>query len=260
MMRHTTLAAPPPPHRIDGLPVHPLRLAELLALLDGAVAADERLTVFYANVHAANLARGDAAFRAAYEAADLVFCDGQGLRLGAAILGTPLPERFTPPDWIDALAHACAARGAGMFLLGGRPGVAEAAAARLVRRHPGLPTYTHHGYFLGSPADEAAALAAIRAAAPGVLLVGLGMPLQERWVAARRAELDVPVVMTVGALFDYLGEAVPRGPRWLTDNGLEWLCRLYFEPRRLWRRYLLGNPRFLLRVVGRRLAGRGGRS
>lgn len=248
-------AAAPPPRHVDGLPVHPLRLTELLALLDGAVAGEGRLTVFYANVHAANLARRDPALRAAYAAADLVFCDGQGLRLGAAILGQPLPERFTPPDWIDALAARCAARGAGIFLLGGRPGVAEAAAARLRERHPGLPTAAHHGYFLDSPAAEAGALEAVAAFGPGVLLVGLGMPLQERWVAARRAAIGAPVVMTVGALFDYLGDAVPRGPRWLTDNGFEWLCRLYYEPRRLWRRYVLGNPSFLLRVVGRRLAG-----
>lgn len=268
-MAHANLAAAPPhldelptkrpqPRRIDGLPVHPLRLAELLALLEGAIVGDGRLTVFYANVHAANLAQRDAAFRAAYEAADLVFCDGQGLRLGAAILGEPLPERFTPPDWIDALAATCAARGAGLFLLGGRPGVAERAAARLTARHPGLPTGAHHGYFLGSPADEAAALEAVGAFAPAVLLVGMGMPLQERWVAERRAALAAPVVMTVGALFDYLGDSVPRGPRWLTDNGLEWLCRLYYEPRRLWRRYLLGNPSFMLRVLRARLMqGRG---
>jgi N-acetylglucosaminyldiphosphoundecaprenol N-acetyl-beta-D-mannosaminyltransferase len=253
-MEQEPLAAPPPPRHIDALPVHPLRLAELLGLLDGALARGERLTVFYANVHAANLARRDAAFRAAYESADVVFCDGQGLRLGAAILGQPLPERFTPPDWIDHLAAGCAARGAGLFLLGGRQGAAEAAAATLRARHPGLQTAVHHGYFLGSPAAEAAALAAVGAARPGALLVGMGMPQQERWVAARRDALDVPVVMTVGALFDYLGGGVRRGPRWLTDNGFEWLCRLYYEPRRLWRRYVLGNPAFLLRVLGLRLA------
>lgn len=254
---HTRPAGPaiPAPRHIDGLAVHPLRLAELLALLDSAVANDERLTVFYANVHAANMARHDAELRAAFHSADIVFCDGQGLRLGAALLGEPLPERFTPPDWIDALAAICAARGAGIFLLGGRPGVADVAAAALGARHPGLRTAAHHGY-LQTPDAEAGALKAVRAFRPGVLLVGMGMPLQERWAIARRGELDVPVVMTVGALFDYLGATVPRGPRWLTDNGFEWLCRLWFEPRRLWRRYVLGNPSFLLRVLRLRLGRR----
>jgi N-acetylglucosaminyldiphosphoundecaprenol N-acetyl-beta-D-mannosaminyltransferase len=258
-MDHVRVGASlPPPRRIDGLPVHPVRLAELIAWLAEAAGRPERSTVFYANVHAANLARRDAAFRAAFERADLVFCDGQGLRLAAALLGQPLPERFTPPDWIDRLAAVCAAQGEGLFLLGGRPGVAEQAAATLRARHPGLRTAAHHGYFLASPADEAAAIAAVRAFRPGVLLVGLGMPLQERWLLERRDELDAAVALTVGALFDYLAGTVRRGPRWLTDRGFEWLCRLWYEPRRLWRRYLLGNPAFFLRILRQRLgAGRG---
>jgi N-acetylglucosaminyldiphosphoundecaprenol N-acetyl-beta-D-mannosaminyltransferase len=253
-MEPATVAALPPPRQIAGLPVHPVRLAELNAWIAGALARPERATVFYANVHAVNLAQRDAAFRAAFAQADLVFCDGQGLRIGAALLGQPLPERFTPPDWVDSLAAVCAAQGAGIFLLGGRPGVAELAAARLRARHPGLRTAAHHGFFLASPADEAAAIAALGGFGPGVLLVGLGMPLQERWVAARRDALDAPVVLTVGALFDYLAGTVRRGPRWLTDSGFEWLCRLWYEPRRLWRRYLLGNPAFFLRILRQRLA------
>jgi N-acetylglucosaminyldiphosphoundecaprenol N-acetyl-beta-D-mannosaminyltransferase len=135
--------------------------------------------------------------------------------------------------------------------------VAERAAALLRARHPGLRTAAHHGYFLASPAEEAAAVAAVGAFRPGVLLVGLGMPIQERWLAGRRDELDAPVALTVGALFDYIAGAVPRGPRWLTDHGFEWLCRLRYEPRRLWRRYLLGNPAFFLRILRQRLgAGR----
>lgn len=251
-------AALPAPRNIGGLPVHPLRLRELLAWIEAALGRSGPAVVFYANVYAANLIHSDAAFRAAYDLADVVFCDGQGLRVGGAILGQPLPERFTPPDWVDRLAAVCAARGTGVFLLGGRPGVAAEAAARLRSRHRGLRVSAYHGYFLGEPGGEAAALAAIRAFGPGLLLVGMGMPLQERWVAARRAELAVPVVITVGALFDYLAETVARGPRWLTDNGFEWLCRLVVEPRRLWRRYLIGNPAFFLRVLRQRAARRAG--
>jgi N-acetylglucosaminyldiphosphoundecaprenol N-acetyl-beta-D-mannosaminyltransferase len=229
--------------------VHPVRLPELLTVMETAIADRRPVTVLYANVHAVNLARFDTAFRAAFAAADVVFCDGYGLRLGASMLGRPLPERFTPPDWIDPLAAACAECDAGVFLLGGRPGVTDEAARRLRLRHPGLRTVVHHGYFLGSLADERCVLDAVQASGASLLLVGLGMPLQERWVTSRRDELGPVVVLTVGALFDYIAGVVPRGPRWLTDRGLEWACRLWFEPRRLWRRYLLGGPTFLWLIV-----------
>ncbi|MEI7643295.1 MAG: WecB/TagA/CpsF family glycosyltransferase [Chloroflexales bacterium] len=246
----------PAAHNICGVQVHPVRLAELLGWIAQAMRGQQRALVAYANIYAINLAQHDAPFREALNSANVVFCDGQGLRMGAALLGYPIPERFTPPDWIDALAASCAARGDRVFLLGGRPGVAEEAARRLSDRHPGLQLAAHHGYFLASPTNEEAVFAAIRTFQPALLLVGMGMPLQERWVVARRDQIAAPVVMTVGALFDYLAGEVARGPRWLTDNGFEWLCRLWHEPRRLWRRYLLGNPTFLLLIARQWVAGR----
>jgi N-acetylglucosaminyldiphosphoundecaprenol N-acetyl-beta-D-mannosaminyltransferase len=250
MMTPDQITALPTAHRIGGVQIHPLRLAELLGWIEQAIRAQQRTIVAYANIHAINLAQRHTPFREALNSADVVFCDGQGLRLGAALLGYQLPERFTPPDWINALAETCAANRDRVFLLGGRPGVAEEAARRLRDRHPGLEIATHDGYFLGSPEREQAVLDAIRAFQPTLLLVGMGMPIQECWVTAQRDQIDAPVVMTVGALFDYLAGAVARGPRWLTDNGFEWLCRLWYEPRRLWKRYLLGNPLFLL-LIGR---------
>jgi N-acetylglucosaminyldiphosphoundecaprenol N-acetyl-beta-D-mannosaminyltransferase len=242
---------------IGVLPVHPVRLDELLRWLQDRMSSHERVTVFYANVHAANLARRDAGFAAAYASADAVFCDGQGLRMGAALLGRPLPERFTPPDWIDRLLTLLPVRSGGLFLLGGRPGSVDMALGALRARHPGLCAAGHHGYFLGSDSEEQAVVDAVREFAPSLLLVGMGMPLQERWVADRRDQLAAGVVMTVGALIDHLAGTASRGPRWLTDNGLEWLCRLWFEPRRLWRRYLLGNPAFLVATARQMLAERG---
>jgi N-acetylglucosaminyldiphosphoundecaprenol N-acetyl-beta-D-mannosaminyltransferase len=241
---------------IGALPVQPWRLQELLACLQERMARRERVTVFYANVHAANLARRDPAFRAAFTAADVVFCDGQGLRWGAALLGRPLPERFTPPDWIDRLLAMPPTRAGGVFLLGGRPEVLAQALRTLQVRHPELRAGGHHGYFHRAAEPEQAVIEAVRAFRPALLLVGLGMPVQERWVTAHRDELAADLVMSVGALIDYLAGAVPRGPRWLTDHGFEWLCRLWFEPRRLWRRYLLGNPAFVIWVTRQAVAER----
>ena len=112
-----------------------------------------------------------------------------------------------------------------------------------------------HGYFDRS--ENEAVVEEINAAAPDILLVGLGMPLQERWLMENRQRLDVGVALTGGAVFDYVSGRVRRGPRLLTRGGLEWLARLLAEPRRLWRRYLVGNPLFLLRVLRQRLETRG---
>jgi N-acetylglucosaminyldiphosphoundecaprenol N-acetyl-beta-D-mannosaminyltransferase len=246
----------PRPHLIGTLPVQPVRLAQLLTWLEERMARRQRVTVFYANVHAANLARRDPDFRAAYAAADAVFCDGHGLRWGAALLGRPLPERFTPPDWIDQLLSLPPVRARGVFLLGGRPEVVTGALRTVTSRHPALRVRGHHGYFRRATEEEDVVLASIEGFRPALLLVGLGMPEQEQWAAGHREELDADVVMTVGALIDYLAGAVPRGPRWLTDHGLEWLCRLWFEPRRLWRRYLLGIPAFAVSVARQAVAER----
>jgi N-acetylglucosaminyldiphosphoundecaprenol N-acetyl-beta-D-mannosaminyltransferase len=152
---------------------------------------------------------------------------------------------MTGADWIHDLSRLAIREGLRLYLLGGVPGVAEEAAAALTIRHPGLQiSGTASGYDAGG-----ATVAAINATAPDVLLVGMGTPTQEKWIARYRSDLDIPVVWAVGALFDFVTGRIPRGPRWMTDHGLEWLCRLAAEPRKLWRRYLIGNPRFLWRVV-----------
>ena len=137
-----------------------------------------------------------------------------------------------------------------------RPGQIEAAVRDKLAAYPDLEIVGfRHGYFdhsAGSPENEAV-VEEINAAAPDILLVGLGMPLQERWLMENWQRLDVRVALTGGAVFDYVSGRLRRGPRLLTDNGFEWLARLLVEPRRLWRRYLIGNPLFLLRVLKQRL-------
>ncbi len=238
---------------LGGVPIHPARLQVVLTWLLTTIAQRRRAVVLYANVHGVNLAQDDARLAAIYRGADLVFCDGQGVRLGARLLGCTIPERYTPPDWIDLLVQHCAEHTYRVFLLGTETAIVARAAERLQARHPGVVIATHHGFFDPDGAENAAVRDMINAFAPHVVLVGMGMPRQERWIADNAAALDAPVLMAVGALFDYLADRVPRGPRWLTDNGFEWVCRLWFEPRRLWRRYLLGNPRFLLMIGRERL-------
>lgn len=211
--------------------------------------------VLNVNAHCLNLLHEDEGLRDFFAAADVVFCDGAGVRLAARMLGDRLPERITYADWLPRLAALVEERGFSLFFLGARPGVAGEAARRLRRSHPDLKIVgVRHGFFdhrAGSPENEAV-VAEINAARPDVLLIGLGMPLQERWLMENHRRLDVGVALTGGAVFDYASERLRRGPSLLTDYGFEWLARLLVEPRRLWRRYLLGNPLFLARLLAQR--------
>lgn len=221
-----------------------------------------REPVLNVNVHCLNLAYRDPELRRTLNDAPLVFCDGAGVVLGARLLGLPRPDRITYAEWMWSLAGLAAREGLSLYLLGSGPGVAEEAARRLQLRHPALEIAgAEHGYFDKRPGsgENEAVLARISAADPDVLVVGFGMPLQERWLAANRERLGSGVALAGGAAFDYVSGRARRGPRLLTDNGLEWLARLLLEPRRLWRRYVIGNPLFVARVLRERLRGFHGR-
>jgi N-acetylglucosaminyldiphosphoundecaprenol N-acetyl-beta-D-mannosaminyltransferase len=241
---------------ILGVDVHPLRVHELHARLGEAIERRERALVLHVNAHGLNLAWERPWLRDLLNSAALVFCDGAGVRLGARLLGRRIPERITYADWVWQLAATAEQRGWSVFFLGAAPGVAERAATRLRQRHPALRIAgVRDGYFDPAPdgADNRARVAAINAAAPDILLVGMGMPRQEAWLRENWPQLDARIGLTGGAVFDYASGSLKRSPAWLNRMGLEWLGRLAIEPRRLWRRYVLGNPRFLARVLRQRL-------
>ena len=245
-----------PSVRVAGVRVDALDLRRLHAFIHHAIVQGWTVPVLNANAQAVVLAHDDRAFASILENAPVVFCDGSGVRLGACILGKELPPRITYADWIDELVPFLRDRGHSLYLLGGRPGVAEAAALRLVARHPGIKIAgTGHGYFRKEGEENEAVLAKVNAARPDVLLLGFGMPLQEKWIAANMRRIDARVLLSGGACIDYAAGVVRRGPRILVDNHMEWLARLIVEPRRLWRRYVFGNSRFLLLVLREKFSG-----
>jgi N-acetylglucosaminyldiphosphoundecaprenol N-acetyl-beta-D-mannosaminyltransferase len=233
---------------------------ELLRTICDWAAEGRTRRVMYVNAHVVNQSRTTTGLGEALRRADLVYCDGYGVRLAARVLGRPVPHRMTGADWIWDLAALCEQAGQSLYLLGSEPPIAREAAARLRQRHPDLDVVgSHHGYFeLGSPHNERV-IEHINEHPARLVLVGMGTPKQELWVDRYAERLDGAVVWTVGALFDYVSGHMPRAPRWLADNGLEWIFRLAIEPRRMWRRYLLGNPAFLSRVLSEARARRNGR-
>ena len=191
----------------------------------------------------------DAAFRAAVLGSTLTVPDGQPLVWALRALGHPLPDRVYGPELMNRACARAARRGTRMFLYGGRSADALALLAdRLRARHPGLVVAgTHAPPFRPLEPDEEAAVAEeINASQADVVWVGIGVPKQEKWMAAMRARLDAPVLVGVGAAFDFHAGLVAQAPPRLQALGLEWAFRLAQEPRRLWRRYLRYNPRFVL--------------
>jgi N-acetylglucosaminyldiphosphoundecaprenol N-acetyl-beta-D-mannosaminyltransferase len=239
-----------------GLRVGILSVDSLVDFITRTIHTGGKARVVYVNISAVNLAQDLAWFRDFINKSDIAYCDGFGVKWGARLLGLRIPYRYTPPDWIKTLAEECTRQHFSLYLLGSHPGVAEKVGVILKQQSTNLTIAgTHHGFFEKAPnsIENEAVLQAINTTKPDILLVGFGMPLQERWLMENWDRLEIKVALPVGALFDYLAGEIPRAPHWMTDHGLEWLGRLIVEPRRLWRRYLLGNPRFLWLVLKERL-------
>jgi N-acetylglucosaminyldiphosphoundecaprenol N-acetyl-beta-D-mannosaminyltransferase len=239
--------------RVLDIPIELAQPAEMLRTITGWAGSGRPHRVMYVNAHVVNQSRALPELRRALESADLIYCDGYGVRLAARVLEVPVPHRMTGADWVWGLAALCEAAGHSLYLLGSEPGAAAEAAARLRRWYPELEVAgSHHGYFeLGSPHDQRV-IEDVNASGADIVLVGMGTPKQELWVERHAGELDVDVLWTVGALLDYMAGRVPRAPRWIADHGLEWIFRLALEPHRMWKRYLIGNPVFLGRVMQER--------
>jgi N-acetylglucosaminyldiphosphoundecaprenol N-acetyl-beta-D-mannosaminyltransferase len=242
--------APRPSSSIFDIPIDLAQPGELLQTISGWASEHRTRRVMYVNAHVVNQSRVTPGLGEALRRADVVYCDGYGVRLAARVLDRPVPHRMTGADWIWGLATLCERSQQGLYLLGSEPPIAREAAARLRRRYPSLDVVgAHHGFFdLDSPHNERV-IEDINEHGPRIVLVGMGTPKQELWVDRYADQLDGAVVWTVGALFDYVSGHTPRAPRWLADNGFEWIFRLAIEPHRMWRRYLLGNPVFLSRVL-----------
>jgi len=233
--------------RILGVNVHALTLAEAVELLDEE-AQQRCLKLAFANAHMLNVAARNNDLRRALDSF-VVFNDGVGLDIASRLLyGRQFEDNLNGTDFIDQfLTNTRHTRR--IFLLGGRPGVAQAAAEHLAGKHPRhVIAGARDGY--KEMADLPATLAAIRASQADVLLVALGNPLQELWLNEHLEATGCRVGAGVGALFDFMAGRVPRAPMWMRKARLEWVYRLAKEPGRLWQRYLIGNFTFLWRVGG----------
>ncbi len=251
----TPVRADIPSIEISGVPVVRLTPRGALDAVEELAQTVPPVMVAHVNVHTLNLAAADDSYKELLRATDLVLNDGKGIMLGARLLRTPLPADLNGNFFSPLLLELAAGRGWPVYFLGAKPGVAERAAAIVAGRIPDLTVAgARDGYFTSDEEEEVAA--AIRASGAKVVLVGLGNPRQERWLARWLGSTGALVGSGVGAFFDFQTGEVARAPDWMNRMGLEWVHRLAKEPRRMWHRYLVGNPRFLWRVAREKRASR----
>ncbi|MFI7452652.1 WecB/TagA/CpsF family glycosyltransferase [Nonomuraea sp. NPDC049714] len=241
---------------------------EVAGWVEGELAAGRGGHIVTPNVDICRAVAGDAALRELVNGAEVVVADGMPLVWASRLLGTPVPERVTGADLIWSLSDRAARCGWPVYLLGGPPGVAAAAAAELASRHPGLrvcgvdaPPYG----FDATARGRRRARRKVVEARPSLVFVGLGFPRQDLLIGELRRELPGAWFVGCGAAIGFAAGTVSRAPGWMRGAGLEWLFRLACEPGRLARRYLVDGVPFALRlllssaVTRLRLSGAAGR-
>jgi N-acetylglucosaminyldiphosphoundecaprenol N-acetyl-beta-D-mannosaminyltransferase len=215
--------------------------------------ADGPHQVCFAYANCLNRAYSDPRYREVLNHSKLVLPDGTGVRIASSVLGSPVRENQCGTDVIPSFLGRINGHGARVFLLGSKQATVQQASEKMKREFPSVTVCgVQHGYF---QSDEEV-IGKINAAKPDILLVGLGVPRQETWIAENLPRLNAKVCCGVGAFFDFYSGVMPRAPQWMLSAGMEWIYRLYCEPKRLWRRYLVGNFLFLGRIYRQLLTGR----
>lgn len=241
---------------ILGIPVDHVTVEQIFSFTKRVISENRKGIVLYLNIHGANLARRHRWFLKLYREADLVYCDGDGIRWGLKLLGYEPPPKVSLTRFMWDLAAFCARERFSLFFLGGRPRVAERAAQRLRTRYRRLSIVgTHHGHFDHQGQENENVLTQINSCKPHILLIGFGMPLQEKWLVDNKSRLNVPVLWCAGGVFDFISGRLPTATLWAIRHQMEWLFRLWLEPQRLFARYIFGIPRFFFKILLEKFLG-----
>jgi N-acetylglucosaminyldiphosphoundecaprenol N-acetyl-beta-D-mannosaminyltransferase len=226
-----------------------LSMAEAVGKLEAAALEKRKITAFFINPDCLNKSRTDHEYKEALAKADYVFPDGSGVNIACQICGTPLKSNINGTDMLPRIVKMCMERDLKIFLLGAKPGTAEKMRDNLAKKW-GRDTVAgcHHGYF-DRQTENDKIIRMINESGADILLTAFGAPAQEKWTLANRGRLSCPAALGVGGLFDFYSGAIKRAPVWMRETGLEWIYRLIQEPARMWRRYIIGNPVFLARVI-----------
>lgn len=225
-----------------------LTMIEAVDLIGVNLAEKKQCSIFFANPDCLNKMISDREYFTILKTGDYIFPDGIGLVIAGKMLQTPLKENINGTDMLPYICRMAASKGFSIFLLGGKPGIAEKAGEKINAAYGVTLAGTEHGYF-NHQTESDRVIEKINNSGAAILLVGFGAPLQEKWISIHRHKLKPDVLIGVGGLFDFYSGTIRRAPDWIREIGLEWVYRMLQEPGRMWRRYIVGNPLFLYRVM-----------
>jgi N-acetylglucosaminyldiphosphoundecaprenol N-acetyl-beta-D-mannosaminyltransferase len=245
------------PSRVNvlGVGISAINMDTAVETIDGWIASKDRRYVTVTGVHGVMECQTDERLRRIHNCAGLATPDGMPMVWIGHWRGCRQMERVYGPDLMAAVCARSPEKGYRHFFYGGAEGVPELLSQQLCQRYPGLTVVGTHSppFHVMTPQEDAAETALINEAQPDIVWVGLSTPKQEQWMAAQRDRLSAPVLIGVGAAFDIHSGLKSEAPVWVQHSGFQWLFRLALEPRRLWRRYLVNNPIFVMRIVQQEL-------
>lgn len=243
-------------YELLGVKINLLSMTQLNCLIAEAVKQNKKWIIANHNLNSLYIYHHNSQMRDFYEVADYVHVDGMALVLLGKMLGIPCERkhRVTYADWVWSLMEESIQKNWRILYLGAKPGVADKGANILRGKYPNLKIDTIHGYFDRSANSEENQLVInkINQYQPHILMIGMGMPRQEQWILENLDKIKTNAILPSGACIDYVAGEIATPPRWMGKVGLEWLYRLFTEPRRLWKRYLI-EPWFIAGLFFKKL-------
>ena len=229
--------------------VNLLSIEDLHSEIKRLVRTNKQSVIDYLNIYSANIAYDEKWFADFLNSCSIVLCDGKGIQLGAYLLGQEVPIQIAYNRWLWEFFSFCQIENFSIFLLGSKPEVLSKSIEVIKSKGYQFSIDGYNGYFNKSSEENDEVIAMINTFNPDILLVGFGMPIQEKWIIENKDKINAKVIILGGAFLDWISGSVKLPPSFVTKFGLEWLYRLILEPRRLANRYLIGIPLFFFRVL-----------
>ncbi|HNX00416.1 MAG TPA: WecB/TagA/CpsF family glycosyltransferase [Candidatus Cloacimonadota bacterium] len=225
-----------------------IEMQEAVEMIDKAIIEKAHANVFFINADCLNKTMDDKEYAGILQSNDIIFPDGSGINLGCKMIGKPLRANTNGTDMFPFLCELAQDKGYGIYLLGAKPGIVDKLSDILQRKYPNLRISGYRNGYFNWETQNDEVVAGINDSHADMLFVAFGAPLQEKWISWNCGKLETSVNLGVGGLFDFYSETIPRAPQWMRELGIEWVYRLIQEPKRMWKRYIIGNPLFLYRV------------